>query len=201
MRFGLGEILRKAVHVLGVLAVPVLYQLGAGKTAALFFILAAGLYAYPFVVNNLNTTPLGRFLRAFRNLLDLLERKNNRRYYGAISFFASIGAIAMLFPLKIASISIIVLCIGDGISTLVGRLFGKNRLFHNESKSWEGSISGFVTSTAVCLLVTNLPMALFASFAGMLVESFDTKINDNLSIPLVVGVTSYLVSYAGWLAV
>ncbi|MBI4167572.1 MAG: hypothetical protein HY515_01305 [Candidatus Aenigmarchaeota archaeon] len=201
MAFSFGEFLRKVVHVAGVLAVPILYQLGAGKTAALFFLLAASLYVYPLVVSALDATPLGRFLRALRGVLDFLERKGHRRYYGAISFFVSIGVIVLLFPAKIASLSIIVLCVGDGISTIVGRALGKNRLFHNRSKSWEGSVSGFVASTAACTLITNLQMALFASFVGMLIESFDTKINDNFSVPLVVGVTSYLVSYAGWLAV
>ncbi len=201
MAFGFGEFLRKTVHLAGLLAVPVLYQLGAEKTAALFFLLAAGLYAYPFVVNVFDSTPLGKFLRALRGALDFLERKGHRRYYGAISFFVSIGFIVLLFPAKIASLSIIVLCVGDGISTMVGRLFGQNRLFHNRSKSWEGSISGFVASTAACALITNIPMALFASFVGMFVESLNTKINDNFSVPLVVGVAVYLVSNAGLLGI
>ncbi|MBI4177784.1 MAG: hypothetical protein HY516_05495 [Candidatus Aenigmarchaeota archaeon] len=201
MQSGLGEFLRKTVHIAGVLAIPILDQLGAVKTAALFFLLAAGLYAYPLVVEKMDKTPFGRFLRAFRSVLDFLERKDHLRYSGAIGFFVSIGFIALALPEKIAAISIIVLCVGDGISTLAGRVIGRNRLFHNESKSWEGSLSGFAASAAVCLLVTNPPTAVFASFVGMAVESLDMKISDNLSVPLVVGVTTYAVSYAGLLAV
>lgn len=196
---GLGELLRKSVHIAGVLAVPVLYQLGAGKTAALFFAIAAGLYLYPGIASA--KTPFGRILRGLGGMLDFLERKGHMRYAGAIYFFASIGTIALLFPAGVAAISIIVLSVGDGISTLVGRSMGANRLFHNKSKSWEGSLSGFIASTAACAFVTNLPMAAFASFVGMLVESLSVKINDNLSVPFAVGFSVYLVSYAGLLGI
>lgn len=201
MRFGIGELLRKAVHVVGVLAIPVLYQFGAGKTSALFFSIALGLYIYPGIVEAADKTPIGRILRAFQIAFDFLERKGQRRYTGAIYFFGSIGVIVLIFPVKIAAVSIIVLSIGDGVSTLAGLSMGKNRLFHNESKSWEGSLSGFAASTIFCLTITSLPAAVFASFVGMVVESFETKINDNLSVPFAVAISLYAASYAGFLAV
>ncbi|MBI2085557.1 MAG: hypothetical protein HYT71_03540 [Candidatus Aenigmarchaeota archaeon] len=201
MKLDLGELSRKAVHISGVLAVPLLYALGRTKTAFLFFFLAALLYIYPSVVESTKKTFLGGFLRSFRSALDFFEQSRKRRYAGAINFLAGIGLTIFIFPEKIASISIIALCIGDGVSTLVGRYFGKNRLFHNESKSWEGSLSGLIASVIVCLSITSLPVALFGSFVGMLTESLDLGVDDNLSVPFAVGVSVYLVSYAGLLAV
>ncbi len=197
MKLDLGELSRKAVHISGVLAVPLLYALGRIKTASLFLFLAFALYVYPSLVESMKKTFLGGVLSGLRKALDFFERSRRRRYSGAINFLAGIGVIIFILPENIASISIIVLCIGDGVSTLVGRYFGKNRLFHNDSKSWEGSLSGFAASTAVCLLITNLPVALFASFIGMFVESLSIGVDDNLSVPFAVGVSVYLVSYAG----
>ncbi len=197
----LGELLRKFIHVGGVVAVPVLYWLGSVKTAVLFFSLALGLYAYPFVVDRTGKTMVGRLLRRFKEALDFLERRSHDRYEGATLFFASIGIIALVVPIKIAAISIIVVSVGDGVSTLAGRAFGKNRLFHNKAKSWEGSVSGFVASAAVCLLVTNVTMAVFASLVGMLVESLDTEINDNASVPLAVAILSYGVVSLGLMTI
>lgn len=199
MRFG--EIARKAVHMSGVFAILLLQQLGSVKAAVLFFALAIGLYLYPSFAEVTQKTPFGGFAKTFRSVLDFLERKDHKRYRGAIYFFASIGMISLIFPINVVSVAVIVVCIGDGVSTLVGRSIGANKLFHNRSKSWEGSLAGFVASTAVCTLVTNLPMAAFASFAGMVVESLDVKINDNLSVPFAVGFSVYLVSYTGLLGI
>jgi len=197
---GLGEIARKAVHMLGVFTIPLLQQLGPVRTAVLFFALAIGLYIYPSFAEAAQKTPFRRLSEVFRGVLDFLERKDHKRYRGAMHFFASIGLISLVFPTNVVSVAVIVLCIGDGVSTLIGLRFGKNRLFHNKSKSWEGSLSGFIASTAVCLFVTNLPMAAFASFVGMLVESLDAKIDDNISVPFAVSTASSIVVYSGLLA-
>ncbi len=187
----LGELLRKSIHMSGVAAVPILYWLGNVKMAVLFFSVALGLYAYPRLVDLAGKTPFGGLLRGFKDALDFLERKSRDRYRGAMLFFVSIGAIALVMPVKIASVSIIVVSIGDGVSTLVGRAFGKNRLFYNRSKSWEGSLSGLAASIFVCSFVASVPMSIFASLVGMFVESFDTEINDNLSVPSSVAMLSY----------
>ncbi|MBI3413601.1 MAG: hypothetical protein HY051_06015 [Candidatus Aenigmarchaeota archaeon] len=199
MRLSAGEIARKAVHMAGVLVIPLLQQLGPAKTAALFFSLSAALYLYPSFAEKSEKTVLAGFTKGFRNALDFLERKDHKRYRGAMYFFASIGAISLIFPIQAVSVALIVLCIGDGVSALVGRSLGKNRLFHNRSKSWEGSLSGFVASGVVCTAITNIPMAIFAAFVGMLVESVDTKINDNLSVPFTVSILSSLTVYLGLL--
>lgn len=197
----LGEFLRKLIHIGGVVAVPILYWLGGAKTAILFFVLALGLYVCPRLVNCADKTPFGGLLRGFKDALDFLERKSRDRYRGAMFFFASIGAIALVMPINIAVISIIVVSIGDGVSTLAGRAFGKNRLFHNEAKSWEGSLSGLAASIFVCSFVASVPMAIFASLVGMFVESFDTEINDNLSVPFSVAIFSYAAMLSGLLPV
>ncbi|MFH0889848.1 MAG: diacylglycerol/polyprenol kinase family protein [Candidatus Aenigmatarchaeota archaeon] len=190
----IGELLRKLVHISGVIAVPILYVFGSTNTAIIFFVLAAGLYLY---ANMRAKTPVGRFLAGFRKLLDFLERDSQPRYRGAIYFFESIGFIALLFPEKIAAISIIVLSVGDGISTLAGRALGHVRIFYNKSKSVEGSVSGFIASSVVCALITNIPVAIFASFVGMVVESLDIDVNDNATIPFAVAIIIYVLSFAG----
>ena len=201
MSFRLGEVLRKTIHIAGVLIVPILLQFGSFLTSAVCFAFAAGLYVYPTVARYLHPTPFGIVLVKFKRLLNFLERKGHPRYEGAILFFVSVGAISLLFPIKIALLSIVVLSIGDGVSTLAGRAFGRTKLFHNSTKSWEGSLSGFVVSSFVCALFVSPLVAIIASFIGMLVESLNTRINDNVSVPFAVAIVSYGLSYFGLLLI
>ena len=65
---------------------------------------------------------------------------------GAITFFIG-SLLALLFfgsNINVASAAIIILALGDSFSTLVGRRFGRHKIFYSSEKSIEGTIGGFV---------------------------------------------------------
>lgn len=101
----------------------------------------------------------------------------------------------LLFHREIAVIAMTTMLLGDTAAALIGRKYGKHT-FKNK-KSWEGTISFFITAYLVHFvlgLAFHLPVAFLAvsilsSLAATLVELYEKaiKVDDNLSIPLVVG--------------
>lgn len=69
--------------------------------------------------------------------------------------------------------SIIVLTIGDGIASVIGKKFGRTRLPYS-NKTWAGSISGFLLSTAIGYFFAG-PIIIAGAAAGMAVEAYMEK--------------------------
>lgn len=74
------------------------------------------------------------------------ELEHGPFYYGLIHTLASI---AYWTDTPTGVVSIIILCIGDGIADLIGRPYGRHKWFHNRDKSIEGSVAFFVASGIV----------------------------------------------------
>jgi dolichol kinase len=106
-----------------------------------------------------------------------------------------------VFPRHLAITGFAVLIIiSDIAAALIGRKFGRNRLF---TKSWEGTSAFIVSAFLVVTVIGNLlnaPWTYFAfGFIGAIVAGFAEaasaylKIDDNFSIPVSIG----LVMWAG----
>jgi dolichol kinase len=122
------------------------------------------------------------------SLIDETERpdaRSTRPGRGAIRFFLGSFLALLLYPerIEIVSAAILVLALGDSVSTLVGRPLGRHPLPYNPEKSWEGSVGGFLASLLGALFLVPSPLALLGAFAGMLVESLPLPIDDNVTIP------------------
>jgi len=83
--------------------------------------------------------------------------------------------------------SLFILAIGDGLSTLVGKHFGKRPLPYNKKKTLEGSLAFFLSCTPV-YFIGGVP-ALFVAAACTLVEGLPhdfgkIRLDDNLTISL-----------------
>lgn len=123
-------------------------------------------------------------------------RTSEKDGYTGLPFYA-LGASLSLFLFKpqIALLSIFFLVFADPFSSLVGILFGRDKILPN--KSLQGALAGFVVCyllTLIFILNYQVPanqIFLFAIFAGVigtvseLISAFN--IDDNLSIPVVSG--------------
>ncbi|MBU4124552.1 MAG: phosphatidate cytidylyltransferase, partial [Nanoarchaeota archaeon] len=78
------------------------------------------------------------------------------------------------------------LAAGDSFSTLVGKLYGKHPLPINHKKTWEGSIAFFVMAFTI-LWFFDPTKAIYVALITMVVEMLP-KLDDNLTIPLAVGI-------------
>nr|NIR86272.1 phosphatidate cytidylyltransferase [Candidatus Bathyarchaeota archaeon] len=95
----------------------------------------------------------------------------------------------LLFPKPINYASIVVLTLGDGFATIFGKIIGTTVLPVNKGKMLEGSILGSLFAFLGGLLFLNPMKALVAVTVGMTVEGLPLPVNDNLTIPLVSGLT------------
>jgi dolichol kinase len=77
---------------------------------------------------------------------------------------------------------LVVLGIGDGLSTLVGRR-GSHRLPWNQKKTAEGTLAFFIGSLLAWIFVG--PTAVVLAALAAMAESLELGIDDNLVIPIV----------------
>jgi len=103
----------------------------------------------------------------------------------------------LLFPHDIALAAITIMALGDSISVIVGKFYG--RIVHpfNRKRNIEGLISAIVISTFGAFMFVPLFPAFVASFAAMFFESFTIKIkgfeiDDNVIVPLLAGTVLYM---------
>jgi dolichol kinase len=180
------ETKRQLVHMSGTLFPFYILYVGLGVSVSTFlFLLVAGLiisYGYKKGV---------RF-PVISEIVDSTEREGVIDEFpgkGALTFFLGSFLVLLLFGsnLNVACAAIIILALGDSVATLVGRKYGKHKLFYNPEKSYAGSIAGFVTAFLGAVLFVKPEVALFGAFFGMSVESLVLKIDDNISIPLIAG--------------
>ena len=201
------ETRRQIIHFSGIASVFFALYFGKFVTGAGALIISAGLFALSFYVKMKNEIrkklPFRiKFLEnledSFHQLLDSVERETSGvKYMGAILFFLGIGFSLLVFPLKIAILSVIVVSVGDSLSTLVGVHWGRHKTKINPKKSWEGTLGGFFGVLMGCLLFTNLWMAIIAAGVGMIMELLPVRINDNLLIPFSVGIVIFGIKTLG----
>jgi len=111
-----------------------------------------------------------------------------------IFFAVGIMLAMILFPVSVAYASIAVFTLGDSIATLFGKIFGKHIFPYNKGKMIEGTIFGFIFAWLGASLFVNPVKALVGAAAGMLVETLPTPLNDNLTIPLMSGLSLLILS-------
>ena len=182
------ELRRKLSHLTGLAWVAVSYYITLNQSIlilGIFFLIAlmtAALYEY------LIRIPLFGNLIRFLHSTARPAEKSAKVYYGAVYFFGSLALILFATQsLKIFRAAAVVLIIGDSLSAVVGKAIGKHELPYNPYKSIEGTVAGFMGASIAAAFVLPIPLAIFAAFIGMFVESIPWDLNDNLTIPLAVG--------------
>jgi dolichol kinase len=179
------------------------------------FVLAGAGY---FIVQPLNLILLGAALamvitmEAFRLLVPQINRwivfligpfmrpNEDRSITGAPAFFGGVFLAFLLFPRTIALAAMVPLVLGDRAGLLVGKAVGRIPIGR---KTLEGSISCFTASFLSYLAISGLWPDLFgygwvvllgASLIGTFAEALPRPFDDNLIIPLAVGIFLSLVT-------
>ena len=187
------ELLRKLVHLSSIWMVFVMWY--AGQVPA--FIFFAVLAALNLIVEYARyrkvpvITPLYEAL--FKNML----REDNGKFRpsGSPPYLASAAVTSLLFPLPYSIISFLCMMFGDTAAALIGRKFGRHKLFNG--KSLEGCAAFLITDFLIVSgaffmlqfswihLVFGLAGVVIAMFAELFNE--ELHLDDNFSIPLIVG--------------
>jgi len=140
----------------------------------------------------------GKYIPFFSELVWKTERKGAKTGSGAAWFlFGSLivlilGRFILMMPKEFVVGAILIVAIGDSVSTGLGRKRGKKLLPRTTTKSYVGSGVGFGLAAVVVFFLLwpkfpveqSIVLALSAGLSGLLAEAYLRSINDNLSIPL-----------------
>jgi dolichol kinase len=183
------ELRRQAAHLFIGLAIVFLLKLQLLNTQALFFITALGGIL----------VLLARKIRIpiIHDLLEYFERPHHiARFPGRGSFFLVLGAAlsTLIFEKQIAMAAIMIMAVGDSVTNIIGKHFGKIKNPFNRRKNIEGTLWGIATATMGALLFVPFLPAFWGSVIAMIVESLDLgwkrrniEFDDNTLIPLIAG--------------
>ncbi len=189
------EILRKSVHLVSILIV-LIYEF-FGKEAILWVLML-------FLV----TVLVLDYFRVEHEIripfFYIMYRKDEADRFGGHIFFA-LGAISViaLFSKEIAYAAILMTTFGDLAAALIGKFYGKRRVFQKifkNDKSIEGSASEFIIDLVIGLLIIGNPIvSLVMAILATLTETAANKIDDNLVVPVFAGffgqITMTLLAY------
>ncbi|MCC7197102.1 phosphatase PAP2 family protein [Candidatus Peregrinibacteria bacterium] len=128
-------------------------------------------------------------------ILRFFERpKEMKLFPGKGAFFFALGTLVVLhlYEINIAMASIVIMAVGDSITTIIGTYFGRLKNPLNPEKHLEGTVLAIFASTIAAFYIVDFHQAFLASTIGMAFESITSRkidriIDDNLLIPLVAG--------------
>ena len=183
------EIGRKIVHIIAAfIFVGLLLYLGRHTFAVLTFgILVVG----GLLINLKLITKHVPFLKFLDHIENVLERPGIQTpAFGTTMYVLGI-LFATVSPINISYIIAIflILGVGDGMATIVGKKYGKHRIL--DGKSVEGFLAFFVcTSILVYPLIGWI--GVLGSLLGAILELVSIGIDDNLVIPIALTMFFYL---------
>lgn len=177
------ELFRKTIHLCSAF-VPVLMRF-AFWPIILLLILAVGLYTVCEYARL-----QGKTIPIVSKITETAARKRdeNKFVLGPVTLVLGILFAALLLPLRSATVGIYALSFGDGLASLVGKIFGRIKIPLTQGKTVAGSMACFMAVFVSTLCVCKNPlMALIIGTCAMLIEVLPLKDYDNLLIPIAIG--------------
>jgi len=184
-----GEVWRKLLHLFA-MVMPIGYHF-APRWLALSAMLAAFLFSLFADICRLRKWSIQRY---WTPITDYIVRpKESGGFTGATHILFSGFVCLLLFSVPAATLAMCTIILGDSAAALVGRKWGRHKFTH-ANRSWEGSLSFLAASQIAAFLIPGLPLwiGITGAVIGTLVEAFSNQIDDNLSVPLVVGLFAHL---------
>ncbi len=179
--------MRKSLHLLA-LVIPI-GMLFLGKNTSLLLLVPFCLLALFLEVARVKSSKIARFVDyVFGTMMRPEERPplgSPVVIKGATWVLFSSTLLVLIFPVKIAAVSMIMFMLADAAAALVGRRFGKFN-WGSSSKTMEGSLAFFVVAMTALLFFDILawPECLLVAFVAMLLELTTGPINDNVYVPV-----------------
>ena len=173
------EFQRKLVH-LGSVIIPMSYYYFFNREITLLILLGVSIFSIIVEILRINNVYINKiFLKIFGLMIRKSEKK---KFTGATISFISCFFLILIFEKKIAVYSMLVLCISDAFAAIIGKRWGKNKIFN---KSFEGSSAFFLISLIIgfFFLEINILGLLIISIILTFAELIPSPINDNIIVP------------------
>jgi dolichol kinase len=175
------ELLRKGVHLAG-LAIPGGYWL-LGEGFLFFFFPVALLFVFLDFLR-FRVASFRDWCRRYAG--ELFRPEEWQKLSGGSHYLFGSALTLALFPAEAALAALLVLALADPMASIVGRRWG-TRLPGGKSRA--GSLAFFLSSWLILVLYLggNPLLYLPAAFLGTLAEARPRPLDDNVAVPLVVG--------------
>ncbi|MBI4811740.1 MAG: dolichol kinase [Ignavibacteriales bacterium] len=190
------EVIRKAIHLIS-LSIPVSYYF-LSKSTVLTILIPMTIAFLTVDITRYYSKPVEEWFYKYFGFL-LRKRESNKKrktLNGATYILISAIICIIIFPKIITVTSFSILIISDITSALVGRRFGKHRFI---AKSLEGSAAFFFSALVVVAVSPKIEyqlgeylIGIAAAFVGTVTEALPADLDDNLTIPLAVGATLWI---------
>jgi dolichol kinase len=183
------EIARKVVHLV-TLSIPIGYSLMAKETVLIILLLLFLGFLSVDVLRHYHSGMASLFRKYF--IGTVLREKEKATLMGSTYFLFSTLLTILLFPKSIAITSLYILILADTSAALVGKGIGKISIF---GKTLEGSIAFFFCALLIVWIYPNLDhfSGSLAALGATVIEILPTRIDDNLTIPLVAAAIMFFV--------
>lgn len=179
------ELARKFVHLSGGL-IPLLYLvLDLTKPQALLIL---GSVAFPYVAIDLLRLKRPAANRWFHDWFHLAMRPGEEtRPTGATYYFLACWCTILLFDRTVTVAALLILACADTAASVVGQAVGGYRL--RRGKTLSGATAFLVTAFVITLPFFPPLTALGGAMIAAATESLPIPIDDNITIPLVAGLS------------
>ncbi|HSA59619.1 MAG TPA: SEC59/DGK1/VTE5 family protein [bacterium] len=189
---------RRLFHIAGGLGVAVAYGLFFTHSEAVYILGATACIAYVFDKIRVAYPEIARQVQGLANLFLRAEEKLSES--SMIPYVIAVLLTIISFPKPISLIAISTLALADPMASIVGIKFGRHPLAPN--RTLEGSLAFFAASLLCAFFVlfrvadvawpAALGISLMVSLAVTVFETLPVKLDDNLTIPLFVGFTGWI---------
>ncbi len=172
------EVKRKLIHLFS-LSIPVgIWFFPRLTMTAILFVALAGSLAVDLARHFVTLQ-----MKWWQEVVALFRPREKGALSGSTYILLSALLLALLFQKQVAALALVYIVAGDIAGALVGRKFGRHRLF---DKSWEGSLAFFLACFLASFFVPgiSLPAKLAAAAVAAFVEALPLKLDDNLTVPL-----------------
>ena len=189
------EIARKAIHFCS-LSIPIIYYFIERDKALMILVPVTLAFLTVDLLRYYHQPTADLFYKVFRFMLRKHEQDQaSKRLNGATNVLIAATICVIVFPKIIVLTAFPILIICDSVAALFGRVYGKRKFLQ---KSFEGSLAFFLFALIVIYFTPKVDhstkeyfIAATAALVGTVVEAGSWKIDDNLSIPLSVGVVMW----------
>jgi dolichol kinase len=181
-------ITRKTIHILGALIIPFALVFGMLPSQLLIMFLSLLYLISEYFRINKKKIPL------ITKITNTSTSKSEQLNIVLDPIWYAFGIIVTLsfFPIKIATVGILTLTMGDSFAGFVGRMINrKHKIIFNKSKTIEGSITGMLIASLFSSLLINPLFAIPGCIGGMIIESLPLPISDNVSIPIISSMVTF----------
>jgi dolichol kinase len=190
------EVIRKLIHLVS-LSIPIGYYFLSKSTALTILIPLTVAFLAVDITRYYNKQIEEWFYKYFGFLLRKRESNKARKTLNGATYVLISSIICIIvFPKIITVTSFSILIISDITSALIGRRFGKHRFI---AKSLEGSAAFFISALIVVALTPKINYQIgeyligaASAIIGTLTEALPADFDDNLTIPITVGVTLWI---------